>query len=65
MSNHVSVASIIEKNRLGSDVPYLAFIDVGVIDRPVAEIYTNPQHAAIAARYFQDVAAFERGQGAG
>ena len=33
MSNHVSVASIIEKNRLGSDVPYLAFIDVGVIDQ--------------------------------
>jgi hypothetical protein len=32
MPNHVSVASIIEKNRLGSDVPYLAFIDVGVID---------------------------------
>jgi len=33
----------------------------GVIDRPVAEIYTNPQHAAIAERYFHDVAAFERG----
>jgi hypothetical protein len=32
MPNPVSVASIIEKNRLGSDVPYLAFLDVGVID---------------------------------
>jgi short-subunit dehydrogenase len=32
----------------------------GVIDKPVAEIYTNPRHAAVAMRYFQDVGAFER-----
>src|SRR5260370_11885150 len=38
MSNHVSVASIIEKNRLGSDVPYLAFIDVGVIDQSTGSV---------------------------
>jgi NAD(P)-dependent dehydrogenase (short-subunit alcohol dehydrogenase family) len=35
---------------------------VGVIDHPVAEIYTNPQHPAIALRYYQDVGAFERAQ---
>jgi len=32
MANALSIASIIEKNRIGSDVPYLAFLDVGVID---------------------------------
>jgi short-subunit dehydrogenase len=32
----------------------------GVIDNPVAEVYTNPRHAAVAVRYFQDVGAFER-----
>jgi NAD(P)-dependent dehydrogenase (short-subunit alcohol dehydrogenase family) len=37
----------------------------GVIDHPVAEIYTNPQHPAIALRYYQDVAAFERAQRTG
>jgi NAD(P)-dependent dehydrogenase (short-subunit alcohol dehydrogenase family) len=31
-----------------------------LIDEPQAEIYTNPHHAAIAQRYFQDVGAFER-----
>jgi hypothetical protein len=31
----------------------------GVIDRPVAEIYTNPPHAAIVKRYFEDVGRFE------
>ena len=31
-----------------------------VIDEPVAEIYTNPAHPALALRYFQDVGAFER-----
>ena len=30
------------------------------IDHPVAELYTNPSHPAIAQRYFQDVGAFER-----
>jgi hypothetical protein len=32
MPAQISVASIIEKNRIGSDVPYLAFLDLGVID---------------------------------
>jgi hypothetical protein len=34
---------------------------VGVIDRPVAEVYTNPGHPQVARRYFEDVGAFERG----
>lgn len=33
---------------------------VALIAEPKAEIYTNPQHAAIALEYFQDVGAFER-----
>jgi short-subunit dehydrogenase len=33
---------------------------VRVIDRPVAEVYTNPAHAAVAQRYFADVGEFER-----
>ncbi|MEZ2310891.1 hypothetical protein AB6809_30025 [Paraburkholderia sp. RCC_158] len=32
MPERVSVASVIEKNRIGSDVPYLAFLDISVID---------------------------------
>jgi short-subunit dehydrogenase len=32
----------------------------GAIEHPVAEIYTNPQHAAVALEYFKDVAAFEQ-----
>jgi short-subunit dehydrogenase len=32
---------------------------VRVIDTPVAEIYTNPQQAAVALDYFRDVGAFE------
>jgi|SRR5581483_4638937 len=35
---------------------------VAAIDHPVAEIYTNPAHAAMAVRYVQDVAAFEKEQ---
>jgi short-subunit dehydrogenase len=41
----------------------VAAVIVGVIDRPAAEVYTNPQHAGVAQRYFQDVGAFERGAG--
>jgi short-subunit dehydrogenase len=33
---------------------------VRVIEQPAAEIYTNPQLAAVAQQYFQDVGAFER-----
>jgi len=36
---------------------------VGVIYNPVAEIYTQPQQAAVVERYFSDVGAFERGLG--
>ena len=32
----------------------------GLIDQPVAEVYTNPNHRAMAVRYVQDVAAFEQ-----
>jgi hypothetical protein len=32
MANRISVASVIEKNKIGSDVPYLCFLQVGVID---------------------------------
>jgi short-subunit dehydrogenase len=37
----------------------VAVIVAGLIDRPVAEVYTNPASAALATRYFQDVARFE------
>ncbi len=33
----------------------------GIIEHPVAEIYTNPASAPMARRYFEDVAAFEEG----
>lgn len=32
---------------------------VDVIDKPVPEVYTNPTHKEFAARYYQDVGAFE------
>ena len=34
---------------------------VGVIDQPVAEVFTNPALAGMMRRYFEDVGAFERG----
>ena len=37
----------------------VAAIVADLIDRPVAEVYTNPASAALAARYFEDVARFE------
>ena len=36
----------------------------GVIENPVAELYTNSASAAMAQRYFADVSAFETGIGA-
>ena len=39
----------------------VAAVIVGVIDRPVAEVFTNPALAAIMRRYFDDVGAFEKG----
>jgi len=38
----------------------VAAVIASVMDTPVAEIYTNPQQAAIAQKYLQDVEAFER-----
>jgi short-subunit dehydrogenase len=38
----------------------VAAVIANVIKDPVAEVYTNPQQAAMAQRYFADVAAFER-----
>jgi short-subunit dehydrogenase len=37
----------------------VAVIVAGLIDHPVAEVYTNPASAALATRYFDDVARFE------
>src|SRR5678815_1329330 len=39
----------------------VAAIVVDVIDKPVAEVYTNPASQAVAARYFADVGGFESG----
>jgi short-subunit dehydrogenase len=38
-----------------------AAVIVALIGSPVPEVYTNPAQAAVVARYYQDVAAFERG----
>ncbi|HEX8691089.1 MAG TPA: SDR family oxidoreductase [Longimicrobium sp.] len=43
----------------------VAEIIAAVVERPVAELYTNPAHPEIARRYYQDVAAFEAGMPAG
>jgi len=37
----------------------VAAVVADVIDRPVAEVYTNPASATLAARYFDDVGRFE------
>jgi short-subunit dehydrogenase len=37
----------------------VAAIIADVIDRPAAEVYTNPASAALAARYFDDISRFE------
>src|SRR5436190_4051075 len=39
----------------------VAAIVADVIDKPVAEVYTNPASQGVAARYFADVGAFESG----
>jgi short-subunit dehydrogenase len=38
----------------------VAAVIVSAIERPVAEVYTNPHQAAVALDYFKDVGAFER-----
>jgi NAD(P)-dependent dehydrogenase (short-subunit alcohol dehydrogenase family) len=61
-----------QRNALGGSPPIPAAAEsqpldeavaaiVEAIDHPVAEIYTNPRHAAVVQSYFQDVGAFERG----
>jgi NAD(P)-dependent dehydrogenase (short-subunit alcohol dehydrogenase family) len=42
----------------------VAAVIAGVIDRPVAEVYTNPDHRDVALEYFRDVGAFERANAA-
>jgi len=37
----------------------VATIVADLLDRPVAEVYTNPASRALAARYFDDVERFE------
>ena len=60
-----------QRNALGGSPPIPAVSEaqsveeavaaiVAAIEHPVAEIYTNPRHAAIVQNYFQDVGAFER-----
>jgi short-subunit dehydrogenase len=39
----------------------VAAVIVHAIDEPVAEVFTNPALAGISRKYFEDVAAFERG----
>jgi hypothetical protein len=34
----------------------------GLMERPVAELYTNPSHRDIARSYYEDVARFESHQ---
>jgi short-subunit dehydrogenase len=38
----------------------VAAVIADVIRNPVVEVYTNPEHAAVAQRYFADVGEFER-----
>jgi short-subunit dehydrogenase len=38
----------------------VAAVIVGVIDQPVAEVFTNPALGGMMRRYFEDVAAFEK-----
>ena len=60
-----------QRNAVGGSPPMPALADAqsvedaaaaiaAAIEHPVAEIYTNPRHAAIVQSYFQDVGAFER-----
>jgi NAD(P)-dependent dehydrogenase (short-subunit alcohol dehydrogenase family) len=60
-----------QRNALGGSPPIPAATDsqsveeavaaiVEAIEHPAAEIYTNPRHASVVQRYFQDVGAFER-----
>ena len=37
----------------------VATVVADVLGNPVAEVYTNPASAALAARYYEDIGAFE------
>jgi NADP-dependent 3-hydroxy acid dehydrogenase YdfG len=65
------VSTDFQRNALGGSPPLpartpsqtpeeVAAAIVKVIEQPVAEVYTNPQLAGVALKYFQDVGAFER-----
>jgi len=65
------VATDFQRNAVGGSPPLLpstpsqspddvAAAILRVIEQPAAEIYTNPQLAAVALEYFRDVGAFER-----
>jgi short-subunit dehydrogenase len=66
------VSTDFAKNALGGSPPpprtpaqtpeEVAAAIVNAIDRPVAEVYTNPALAGLAVKYLQDVEAFEREQ---
>jgi NADP-dependent 3-hydroxy acid dehydrogenase YdfG len=45
--------------------PEVAAVIAELIANPVPEVYTNPASAAIARRYYEDVAAFEAARGGG
>jgi len=61
-----STGSAIPPGAIGSPMQMqtaeeVAAIVADVIDKPVAEVYTNPASQGVAARYFADVGAFESG----
>ena len=43
----------------GQTAKEVAVVIAGLIEHPVAEVYTNPASAEMARRYYQDVGAFE------
>jgi short-subunit dehydrogenase len=49
----------------GQTAEEVAAVIAELIERPVAEVYTNPASAEMARRYYQDVAAFEVQSSAG
>ncbi|HYS53064.1 MAG TPA: SDR family NAD(P)-dependent oxidoreductase [Thermoanaerobaculia bacterium] len=53
------VAPVWSTNSPTQSADEVAAAIAGVIERPVAEIYTNPASAAMARRYLEDVNAFE------
>lgn len=65
------VTTDLQRNALGGSPPLppvseaqsadeVAAAIADVIERPVAELYTNPRQRAVALKYFEDVGAFEQ-----